>query len=270
MKKKASTYILILIFILGLCIMLYPIVANWWNSKVQSKVITDYESVIQKMAPEDYSSYFDPAEEFNEKLLHMDMPLYHVKELTEYNDILHIADTGVMGFIAIEKLKVEIPIYHGTSTAALSSGVGHMEGTSFPIGGLGTHAALSAHRGLPSAKLFTDLDEMEVGDTFTITVLDRLLTYQVDQVKIVLPHELDDLRIEDNKDYVTLVTCTPYGINTHRLLVRGHRIKNAEVKAQIYVPNEAIQVDPLVVAPIVSIPLLILVLLYVALKYRKK
>ena len=270
MRKRSSTIILVLIFFLGLGIMLYPIVANWWNSKVQSKVIYNYESVIKKIDQKDYSRYFDAAEEYNKKLQDTNYPIVDYKTVPGYETTLDIDGTGVMGYINIEKLKVEIPIYHGTSDSALSAGVGHMEGTSLPVGGPGTHCALSAHRGLPSSKLFSDLDEMEVGDLFTITVLDRLLTYQVDQIKIVLPHELDDLAIEEGKDYCTLVTCTPYGINTHRLLVRGHRVENEAVKPQIYVPNEAIKVDPLVVAPIVAIPLVILTMIGVAVKYRKK
>ena len=270
MKKHLSTIILILVFLLGLCILLYPMVANWWNSKVQSGVISDYESVLQKMEKEDYSQYFNEAEIFNERLLGMENPLWKTEDLVEYQDILRIPSSDIMAYISIDRLKVELPIYHGTAPSVLQVGVGHMEGTSVPVGGLGTHCVLSAHRGLPSSKLFSDLDDMEKGDLFTITVLDRLLTYEVDQIKIVLPKELDDLAIEPDKDLVTLVTCTPYGINTHRLLVRGHRVDNVEVKPQIYVPNEAITVDPMVVAPIVAIPLVILLLILVAVKYRKK
>ena len=270
MKKRISTIILISIFVLGFLILMYPATANWWNTRNQAKDISNYQSVVQSVAKEDYSSYFAAADAFNEKLLNMSTPLHNTKELTEYEDVLNFPSTDIMAYIVIDRLKVELPIYHGTSNAVLSSGVGHVEGSSVPVGGPGTHCALSAHRGLPSSKLFSDLDEMEVGDTFTITVLDRLLTYQVDQVKVVLPEEMDDLKIEPDKDYVTLVTCTPYGVNTHRLLVRGHRIENAEAEIEIYVPNEAIKVDPMIVAPIISIPLILLVLIAVAIKYRKK
>ena len=270
MKKNSSTWILVLIFLLGLCILLYPIVSNWWNGKVQTQVIDDYEMVTQKIKTEDYSEYFEKADAFNQKLLEMRDPMYHTKDLTEYNDILKVPGTDVMGYLDIEKLRVALPIYHSTSQDVLSVGVGHIEGTSVPVGGAGTHCALSAHRGLPSSKLFSDLDQMEIGDLFTIKVLDRLLTYQVDDIQIVLPKDVDKLTIERGKDYVTLVTCTPYGINTHRLLVRGTRVDNVKIKPQIYVPNEAVKVDPLIVTPIVAIPLLILVMIGVSIKYRKR
>ena len=270
MKKPSSTWLLILIFTLGLGILLYPIVSNWWNSKVQSQVITEYETVLHNIDSEDYSAYFDQADAFNEKLLEMKEPIYHVKELVEYDEILKIPGTDVMGYLDIEKLRVSLPIYHSTSDDVLSVGVGHLKGSSVPVGGPGTHCALSAHRGLPSSKLFSDLDQMEIGDLFTITVLDRLLTYQVDDIQIVLPKEVEHLKIYEDEDYVTLITCTPYGINTHRLLVRGTRVDNVKVKPQIYVPNEAIKVDPLIVAPIVAIPILILVMIVESIKYRKR
>ena len=270
MKKHASTVVLILIFLLGLCILLYPIVANWWNSKVQVQVIANYESVIQQIDQNYYEKYFREADAFNEKLRSMEAPLYHAEELTDYMDVLNIDGNGVMGYLNIEKLRVELPVYHTALPDVLNSGVGHIEGSSLPVGGKGTHCALSAHRGLPSAKLFSDLDEMEIGDIFTMTVLDRLMTYQVDQIKIVLPQELEELTIDPEQDYLTLVTCTPYGINTHRLLVRGTRVDNISVKPQLYVPNEAIKVDPLIVTPIVAIPLLIVLMIIVAIKYRKR
>ena len=258
MKKQLSNFILVLMFLTGLGILLYPILANAWNTKVQSQVITDYESVLSSMDKEDYSKFFLEADAFNDMLLKMDKPLFHTRDLTEYDEILTVPGTNVMGYIAIEKIKVEIPIYHGTSAEVLNAGAGHLKGTSFPVGGPGTHCALSAHRGLPSAKLFTDLDKMEIGDTFTITVLDRLLTYQVNQILIVEPKDLEALAIEPDKDYCTLVTCTPYGINTHRLLVRGIRVDNAIEKPKINVKNEANRVNPLWVAPFVSIPVLII------------
>ena len=271
MKKNHSTIVLILVFLLGLCIVLYPVVSNWWNSKVQSGVISNYESVLQEIPKTDYSPYFEKADAFNRRIASMSSPMGQVKELKEeYMDALVLPNTDIMGYIDIDKLKVELPIYHTTESSVLSVGVGHMEGTSLPVGGKGTHCALSAHRGLPSSKLFSELDEMEVGDLFTITVLDRLMTYQVDQIKIVLPDEIEDLRIDPDQDYVTLVTCTPYGINTHRILVRGTRVDNVKVKPQVYVPNEANKVDPLIVTPVVAIPLLIVMLIFVSIKYRKR
>ena len=271
MKKNSSTFVLIVVFFLGLCILLYPMVANWWNSKLQVVAITDYQSVLQNIEKKDYSTYFEGADRFNETLMGMENPMAKTEDLYEtYMDLLNLPGTDVMAYINIEKLKVELPIYHGTGAAVLNEGVGHLEGTSLPVGGKGTHAALSAHRGLPSSKLFSDLDEMQEGDLFTITVLDRLLTYQVDQVRIVLPQEIQDLKIDPEEDYVTLVTCTPYGINSHRLLVRGTRVDNVKIKPQIYVPNETIQVDPLIVTPVVAIPLLIVMMIAVAIKYRKR
>ena len=271
MKKQASTIVLIFIFLLGLCILLYPMVANWWNSRIHITAISEYESVLHNVDKEDYSQYFQQADAFNEEIRNSGRILMLDEDLqNQYEKMLKIPDTSVMAYIQIEKLKVVLPIYHGTSNAVLTRGVGHLEGTSLPVGGPGTHCALSAHRGLPSSKLFSDLDDMEVGDHFIITVLDRLMTYEVDQIKIVLPEELSCLRIEPDQDLCTLVTCTPYGINTHRLLVRGHRVDNESAAPQIYVPNEAIKVDPLVVAPIVAIPLVILTMIGVAVKYRKK
>ena len=271
MKKRSSTLVLILVFLLGLCILLYPLVANWWNGKAQYQVINDYENVLQQVPETDYSQFFHEAEIFNEKLASNHSPLILPVSLEEdYKNALKLPGTDVMAYINIEKLRVELPIYHGTSSSVLAVGVGHLEGTSLPVGGPGTHCVLSAHRGLPSSKLFSDLDQMEVGDLFTIKVLDRLMTYQVEEIQIVLPRELDTLGIEPGEDYVTLVTCTPYGINTHRLLVKGHRVDNVKIKPQVYVPNEANKVDPLIVTPIVAIPLLILMMIAVSIKYRKK
>lgn len=270
MKQRLTNLLLVLLFLAGLGILLYPAVSNYWNSKVQSGVITNYESVLQTMKGEDTAAYFEAADAFNEKLLTMAQPLHHVKELTEYRDILNLPGTDIMGYLAIDKIKVELPIYHGTDPGVLAVGAGHLEGTSVPVGGSGTHCALSAHRGLPSAKLFSDLDKLEVGDLFTITVLDRRITYQVDQIRIVLPKEMDDLAIQPGEDYCTLVTCTPYGINTHRMLVRGTRVDNVEEKPQIFVPNEAVSIDPRIVALFVAIPLMLLLTVYLMIKYRKK
>ncbi len=270
MKKRCFSILLVLLFLAGLCVLLYPIAANFWNSKVQTRTISNYRSVLKSMEAKDYSRYFEAADAFNQKLLQMDLPLYHAKELGEYPELLKVPGTEIMGCIAIDKLQIELPIYHGTSPQVLAAGVGHLEGTSLPVGGEGTHCVLSAHRGLPSSKLFSDLDKMEVGDCFTITVLDRLITYQVDEIKIVLPKELDDLAIAEGEDRCTLVTCTPYGINTHRLLVRGTRVENAETKPQIQVFSDAVPIDPLAVAPIAAVPMLVLVLLFIAFKYRKR
>ena len=185
-----------------------------------------------------------------------------------YNEALKLEDTSIIGYVKIDKIGVELPIYHGTSDDVLNRGVGHLEGTSLPVGGENTHSVMSAHRGLPSAKLFTDLDRLELGDTFQIIVLDQVLTYQVDQIKIITPKEFEDLMIVEGMDYCTLFTCTPYGINTHRLLVRGIRIETIVEKPVIYVANEAFRIEPLLVMPAVAAPMLFVFLIYLMVKYR--
>lgn len=270
MKKNLSNILLICMFFVGLSVMLYPPISSYWNSRVQSRAIVDYESVLQQMSQEDYSAIFEKADEYNEELKKINFPLKNYDQIEGYNDILNVSGTGIIGYIDIEKIKVELPIYHGTSKSVLDKAAGHLEGTSFPIGGDGTHAALSAHRGLPSARLFTDLDKMEVGDIFTITILDRLLTYEVDQILIVEPSEIEALDMEEGKDYCTLITCTPYGINTHRLLVRGTRISSVKPKSHLFVQNEVDLIDPIIVAPIVAMPMLFVLLIVLLIKYRKK
>jgi sortase A len=180
-------------------------------------------------------------------------------EYAEYESILDISGTGIMGYIQIPSINVNLPIYHGTDEAVLQIAVGHIAGSSFPVGGEGTHAVLSGHRGLPSARLFTDLDKMTEGDIFTITVLDEVVTYQVDQIRIVLPEETGELAIVDGKDYCTLVTCTPYGINSHRMLVRGHRIDNLDEEQALIVSAEASKVSSSIVIFAVGIPLVLIV-----------
>ena len=270
MKKHLSTIILVLVFFVGLSVMLYPTISDFWNEKRQSKAIVDYQSTIENMKEEDYTSFFKEASAYNKKLLNLNYPFINGTKIEGYDDILNINGNGMMGYITIPKIKVELPIYHGTSDAVLNVATGHLQGTSLPVGGKSTHCVLSAHRGLPSAKLFTSLDKMAVGDTFTITVLDKVLTYEVDQIKIVLPHVVEDLYIEEGKDFCTLVTCTPYGINTHRLLVRGKRIATVEPEKVITVVTDAYQIDPLIVTPAVAAPMLGLLLVYLLVKYRKR
>ena len=270
MKKHLSTIILVLVFFVGLSVMLYPTISDFWNEKRQSKAIVDYQSTIENMKEEDYTSFFKEASAYNKKLLNLNYPFINGTKIEGYDDILNINGNGMMGYITIPKIKVELPIYHGTSDAVLNVATGHLQGTSLPVGGKSTHCVLSAHRGLPSAKLFTSLDKMAVGDTFTITVLDKVLTYEVDQIRIVEPTDMSDLNIDPDKDYVTLVTCTPYGINTHRLLVHAHRIETVEEKPEIYVPADAYMIDSLIVTPIVAIPMLLVLLVFMLVKYRKK
>ena len=190
--------------------------------------------------------------------------------MTPYEELLDVNGVGIMGYIDIDAIGVELPIYHGTDSSVLNIAVGHLEGSSLPVGGESTHCVLSAHRGLPSARLFTDLDRLKTGDTFTLSVLNRLLTYEIDQILIVKPEEVDTLAIEPGQDLCTLVTCTPYGINSHRLLVRGHRVENAAPKPEIFVPADMVQIDPLVVTPIVAVPMLLVLLIFLLIRYRKR
>lgn len=276
-KKKsgsASTIALVAIFFVGLSVLLYPTISDFWNEKRQSQAIMNYDDLIVDLTPEDYSEIFAKADAYNKKIRNMSFPFMNHKNIAdEYYDTLDINGDGMMGYITIEKIKVQLPIYHGTSDKVLNSAVGHVEGSTLPVGGKSTHSVLSAHRGLPSAKLFTNLDKVEVGDVFTVRILDRTVTYQVDQILIVLPHETDNLNIVQGEDYCTLVTCTPYGINTHRMLVRGTRIENIEPDRVINVITEAYQIDPLIVTPAVAAPmlgLLLIVLLYKSRSTNKK
>ena len=228
MRKNLSTIILILIFLVGLSVMLYPSVSDAVNRKHQSRAVAGYAEEVEQLSDADYQTYFDAADAYNRQLNTTPNAFYKPDLVSGYAQTLDISGTGIMGYITIPKISVELPIYHGTDEGVLQVAAGHLEGSSLPVGGAGTHAVISAHRGLPSAKLFTNLDELEVGDRFTITVLNRVLTYEVDQISIVLPTEIDQLLPTEGMDYVTLMTCTPYGINTHRLLVRGKRVETTE------------------------------------------
>ena len=260
MKKNRSNIILILIFLVGLSVMLYPTVSDYVNQKNQSRTVASYSEEVENLSDVDYQAYFDAANDYNRRLAETPDAFYRPEEVSGYTDTLDVSGTGIMGYITISKIGVELPVYHGTSDGVLQVAAGHLEGSSLPVGGAGTHAVISAHRGLPSAKLFTNLDELEVGDTFTITVLDRVLTYEVDQISIVLPTETDLLQPVEGKDYVTLMTCTPYGINTHRLLVRGKRIENAENQKHIRVTADALRIEPIIVAPALAVPMLLVML----------
>lgn len=260
MKKNRSNIILILIFLVGLSVMLYPTVSDYVNQKNQSRAVASYSEEVENLSDVDYQAYFDAANDYNRRLAETPDAFYRPEEVSGYTDTLDVSGTGIMGYITIPKIGVELPVYHGTSDGVLQVAAGHLEGSSLPVGGAGTHAVISAHRGLPSAKLFTNLDELEVGDTFTITVLDRVLTYEVDQISIVLPTETDLLQPVEGKDYVTLMTCTPYGINTHRLLVRGKRIENAENQKHIRVTADALRIEPIIVAPALAVPMLLVML----------
>jgi sortase A len=230
--------------------------------------VENYKEILESLKPEDYEEYLKEAEEYNVALSQLSFPLTDYKRLEGYNDILNISKNGIMGYISISKLGVELPLYHGISSEVLNVACGHIEGTSLPVGGENTHCVLSAHRGLPHARLFTDLDKMEIGDTFQITVLNQMVTYQVDQIKVVRPDEVDDIQIVDGEDLCTLLTCTPYGINSHRLLVRGTRIENAA--PVLHVTSNAYKIDSLVATPVVAAPILLILLIVLMVKYRDK
>ena len=257
MRKNLSTIILILIFLVGLSVMLYPSVSDAVNRKHQSRAVASYAEEVEQLSDADYQTYFDAADAYNRQLNTTPNAFYKPDLVSGYAQTLDISGTGIMGYITIPKISVELPIYHGTDEGVLQVAAGHLEGSSLPVGGAGTHAVISAHRGLPSAKLFTNLDELEVGDRFTITVLNRVLTYEVDQISIVLPTEIDQLLPTEGMDYVTLMTCTPYGINTHRLLVRGKRVETTESQKHIRVAADAFRIEPTIVAPILAIPMLL-------------
>lgn len=257
MRKNLSTIILILIFLVGLSVMLYPSVSDAVNRKHQSRAVAGYAEEVEQLSDADYQTYFDAADAYNRQLNTTPNAFYKPDLVSGYAQTLDISGTGIMGYITIPKISVELPIYHGTDEGVLQVAAGHLEGSSLPVGGAGTHAVISAHRGLPSAKLFTNLDELEVGDRFTITVLNRVPTYEVDQISIVLPTEIDQLLPTEGMDYVTLMTCTPYGINTHRLLVRGKRVETTESQKHIRVAADAFRIEPIIVAPILAIPMLL-------------
>lgn len=269
MRKNLSTIILILIFLVGLSVMLYPSVSDAVNRKHQSRAVADYAEEVEQLSDADYQTYFDAADAYNRQLNTTPNAFYKPDLVSGYAQTLDISGTGIMGYITIPKISVELPIYHGTDEGVLQVAAGHLEGSSLPVGGAGTHAVISAHRGLPSAKLFTNLDQLEVGDTFTITVLDRVLTYEVDKISIVLPTETDELKIAEGKDYVTLMTCTPYGINTHRLLVRGRRVETPDQYKHLRVTAEALKIEPIIVAPIMALPMLLILLIGMLLSTRK-
>ena len=269
MRGRKIMIVLTLGFLVGVSILLYPAVSDYWNSKTQTRAIVNYESVLQNLAPEDYSAIWEQAHAYNRSLLEAQDPLLYPELVPGYWEALNVTDYGMIGYLKIDRIGVELPVYHGTSPDVLNVGVGHLQGSSLPVGGESTHSIMSAHRGLPSAKLFTDLDRVELGDTFQIIVLDQILTYQVDQIKIITPNEMEDLLIVEGMDYCTLFTCTPYGINTHRLLVRGIRIETIIEKPVIYVSNDAFRIEPLLVMPAVAAPMLFLFLIHLMVKYRE-
>ena len=269
MRKHKTGILLTLGFLVGICILLYPAFSDFWNSKTQSRAITNYESVLENLNANDYSEIFEKAYAYNQALYETKYPLMDYIDVPGYYETLSMMENDMIGYLKIDRIGVELPIYHGTSDLVLNMGVGHLEGSSLPVGGENTHSVMSAHRGLPSSKLFTDLDRMEIGDTFQIIVLDQVLTYQVDFIKTIEPNDVNDLQIIEGGDYCTLFTCTPYGINTHRLLVRGIRIETIKEKPILYVSNEAFRIEPLLVTPAVAAPILLVLLIHLLVKYRE-
>ena len=274
MKKKKgnfTTLLLILVLLVGLSLLLYPSVSDYWNSFHQTRAIATYAEKVANLNQDQYDEIWAAAESYNASLTNrVNAYLLSDAQKEEYQQLLNVSGLGVMGYIEIPSIDCSLPIYHGTEESVLQIAVGHLEWSSLPVGGESTHCVLSGHRGLPSAKLFTNLDKLREGDIFLLRILDEVLTYEVDQILIVEPQEVGALQIVEGQDYCTLVTCTPYGINTHRLLVRGHRIDNVEEAKTVRVTADAVQIEPLLVAPIVAIPILLLLLILLLLPKRPK
>lgn len=267
--KKLSTVFLIATFVAGLSLLLYPTVSNYWNTLHASRAVATYVDAVQNMGEDKRREMLQKAIEYNKSLTSDNQRLtISSARRQEYESILDVDGNGMIGYIEIPNVNITLPVYHGTNDDVLQIAVGHLDWTSLPVGGTSTHCVLSGHRGLPSAKLFTNLDQVKEGDTFVIRVLDEVLTYEVDQIRIVEPAAVDDLMIENGKDYCTLVTCTPYGVNSHRLLVRGHRVENES--ESIRVTSEAIQIEPLIVAPAIAIPTLIIIFVLLIASSNKK
>ena len=269
MKKHGSTILLIIIFFIGLSLLLYPSFSDWWNSMHQSRAIASYSQQVAQLDDDRYAELWNTAWSYNSTLLERaNNFILSGAQMQTYEQLLNVGGTGIMGYVEIPSINVILPIYHGTSESVLQVAVGHLEWTSLPVGGGSSHCVISGHRGLPSAKLFTDLDKMAVGDVFMLRVLDEVLTYEVDQVLIVVPDDTQALRIEEGKDLCTLITCTPYGINSHRLLVRGHRIENIPEAKTIRVTADAVQIEPVIAAPLVAAPMLLTLLVVLLLPKR--
>ena len=268
LKKHLLTVILVAGLAAGAGLLLYPSVANYWNSFHQTRAIMAYSDAVSEMSQEDYTAILDEAKAYNKRLGKSGIQWNMTDEQKkEYNKMLRIDGTDVMGYVSIPKIHVKLPLYHGTDESILQTSIGHLEQTSLPVGGKSSHCSVSGHRGLPSARLFTDLDRLKEGDTWTMTILNETVTYEADQIRIVEPEDLSNLGIEKKKDFCTLITCTPYGVNTHRLLIRGHRIPNADGDANL--TADAIQIEPKYIAPFLSIPILIALLIIMMITTRK-
>ena len=269
LKRNLTTIILVLMGVTGLGLILYPSFADWWNSFHQSRAIASYAEAVANTNREKYDEILQEAFDYNAGLFEIGQQWILTEEQEEvYNSILDITGSGIMGYIDIPKINVSLPIYHGTDEAILQIAIGHLSGTSLPVGGESTHCVVSGHRGLPSAKLFTDIDKLVAGDTWTMTILDYTVTYEVDQIRVVEPTDLSSLQIEEGKDYCSLVTCTPYGINTHRLLVRGHRVENAAGEARVIA--DALQIESIYVAPFIAGPMILFLFIVLMVSTSKR
>ncbi|MCD8091167.1 MAG: class C sortase [Clostridiales bacterium] len=270
LKKDKVSIFLFLVLIGGLCLLLYPSVSDYWNSFHQSRAIASYVEAVENMDGEEYEKLLQAARDYNQRLFENPGRWHPTdEELDEYYSLIDITGSGVMGYIKIDKISVQLPIYHGVDDAVLQIAIGHLPGTSLPVGGENTHAVMSGHRGLPSAKLFTNLDKLEEGDIFVINILNETFTYEVEKISIVLPDDVSELAFRPGADLCSLVTCTPYGVNTHRLIVTGHRTENIS-GGSINVSADALRYEPILVAPVVAVPILIVLFIIMMITTRKK
>lgn len=270
-KNRIIVILLVAVFLAGLSLLLYPFVADYWNSMRQSKAIASYMEAVTELDDSDYDALWEEARNYNASLTEDENRFFpDEEEQQRYEQMLNVSESGVIGYVEIPSIDVMLPIYHGTSEEVLQTAIGHIEGSSLPTGGPGTHCVISGHRGLPSSRLFTDIDQLEEGDTFTLLVLGETLTYEVDQIHIVEPDDVTFLAIEEGEDLCTLVTCTPYGVNSHRLLVRGHRVENQETDGILRITADAMMIDSRYVASAITVPVLITVVLLMLLRSWKR
>ena len=274
MKKKSNpiiTVLLALVFLVGLSLVLYPSVSDYWNTLHQTRAITAYTEEVAGLTPEQYDILWAAAEDYNATLRERDnIYLLTDTQKAAYPQLLNVTGLGIMGYLEIPAIDCTLPIYHGSEESVLQIAVGHLEWSSLPVGGESTHCVLSGHRGLPSAKLFTDLDKLQEGDRFMLRVLDEVLTYQVDRIRIVEPRQTAALQITEGEDYCTLVTCTPYGVNSHRMLVRGHRIETVAPEKEIRVTADAMQIEPLLIAPMMAVPVSLVLLIALMIPRKRR
>ncbi|MCI9543902.1 MAG: class C sortase [Acutalibacter muris] len=269
LKKNLTNMFLAVIVLAGLCLLLYPSFSDWWNSMHQSRAIAAYVETVDAMSQEEIDEILNAAREYNERLWHrQNRWVLSEEEQAEYESLLDVSGNGIMGYINIPVIGVNLPIYHGTEESVLQVATGHLSATSLPVGGPGTHAAVSGHRGLPSARLFTDLDQLKVGDIFTVSVLNEVYTYQIEQIVTVVPEDTSQMNLYQGEDLCTLQTCTPYGVNSHRLLLRGRRIE--DVDGALMAASEAIRVPNYIVIPAVGIPILFLLLVVALIYFRRR